>query len=307
MKKEKWLSDIQEVSFLAAGEYNENYVVRSANRSYVFRINHGSQLNIENQIEYEYWVLKNLEKSGVTPKPFFFESSPEHLDGGVLLMEYIQGIPLDYVTDSERAAYIFATVHSQPYSDNLIVQREPVLDIARESMWLINKYNDHPLIDVKTQLLKYHEKILLLAEKTRGIFNKEPVCIVNTEVNSKNFLIQGQSGYLVDWEKAVVSYRYQDFGHFVVPTTTLWKTDYYFDEENKKNFLRSYRKYINYPLTLSEIIEKTEILEQTILLRAMSWCFMAYYEYTQNNRQLKDNFTFNRIKKYMREAECFLK
>ena len=149
----KWVPVIDEISYLAAGEYNENYCVCSGNDRYVFRINHGSQLNIENQIEYEFHVLKNLEKSGVTPKPFFYDQSPNNIDGGVLLMEFIEGVPLDYEADLEKAAFIFATVHSQPRSYELIVQKQPIHDIAKESMWLINKYKDHPLTDMKALLV----------------------------------------------------------------------------------------------------------------------------------------------------------
>ena len=47
IEKNNWLSDIDRVEFLAAGEYNENFMVVSGSGTYVFRINHGSQLNLE--------------------------------------------------------------------------------------------------------------------------------------------------------------------------------------------------------------------------------------------------------------------
>jgi hypothetical protein len=48
-------------------------------------------------------------------------------------------------------------------------------------------------------------------------------------------------------------------------------------------------------------------LEKTIILRALSWCFMAHVEYTRQDRSLKDRTTFNKIQDYMENMECFLK
>ena len=48
---------------LAQGEYNKNYVFRhpKLNKKLVLRINFGSQMHLEKQIEYEFNALKLLE------------------------------------------------------------------------------------------------------------------------------------------------------------------------------------------------------------------------------------------------------
>ena len=134
LRENSWISDEVEVSFLAAGEYNENYLAKEQNgKRSVFRINHGSQLSLSNQIEYEFFVLKAVESSGVTPKPLFYDSSPRGIEGGVLLMEFLPGVPLKYESDTLVAADIFSKIHNIPVSSRLIVQENPILDIARES------------------------------------------------------------------------------------------------------------------------------------------------------------------------------
>ena len=56
-----WVENIISVSFLAAGEYNANYLVTTQNDRFVLRINHGSQLGLgQDQIAYEYKVLQAL-------------------------------------------------------------------------------------------------------------------------------------------------------------------------------------------------------------------------------------------------------
>ncbi len=300
------VAGVERVEFLAAGEYNQNYLVHGRSGKYVFRINHGSQLGLDNQIEYEFKVLKAVEPSGVTPRVFFVDCDADGLGKGVLLMEYLQGRPLDYPTDIQAAARVFAKIHSLSTADGLIVQNNPIEAIAQESYSLINRYADHPLIAEKAHLLRYHDKILTLSENTRDFFSNEELCIVNTEVNSRNFIVQPQKAYLVDWEKAVVSCRYQDLGHFVVPTTTLWKSNYVYSEEEKLRFIRDYSRNLDLELDVRELFEKTRILERTILLRAISWCFMAYYEYTREDRTLRNEDTFAKIRDYLNDIESLL-
>jgi len=244
IRRRGWLPDIRFIRFLAAGEYNENYLVKSGSDVYVFRINHGSQLGLNEQIRYEYRVLGHLSGSGVTPRPFYCSTDDDAPGDGVLLMEYLPGRPLEYRTDLDKAAGVFASVHAQPTGDDLIIQYAPVKDIAAESFGLIHRYEDHPMRDVKSRLLAYHDEILDLADSSKNLYTDEPMCIVNTEVNSQNFIISGDGAYLVDWEKAVVSCRYQDLGHFLVPTTTLWKSNYSFDNETRREFLDVYARSV---------------------------------------------------------------
>ena len=90
------LSRDTEVEFLAQGEYNINFTLSSFPNKYVFRVNTGSQLQIDNQIGYEFNSLKYLEKSSVTPKVFFVDGSLMYFDYGVLIMEFLEGAPLEY-------------------------------------------------------------------------------------------------------------------------------------------------------------------------------------------------------------------
>jgi thiamine kinase-like enzyme len=301
-----WLSGTLACSFLAAGEYNENYIVSADGRPYVFRINHGTQLGLENQCEYEFRVLEALASSKVTPLPYQYDMDSGGLGRGVLLMEYLSGKPLDYHKHLTAAARIFARIHSLPPSRELIWQQNPAVDIARESYGLLTRYPDTYYAAVRRRLVEYHKEIVAgSAEMVRRCKNEE-LCIVNTEVNSGNFIIGKEHSWLVDWEKAVVSYRYQDLAHFLVPTTTLWKTDYRFSEREKEHFLAMYLEASDSALSVDEAYEKTVMMERIILLRALSWCYMAYYEYVSAGRELAHDDTFAKITSYMEEAECFL-
>lgn len=311
LRREGWVdvAGAASVTFLAAGEYNENYFVRADQGQFVFRINHGSQLGLADQIGYEFRVLSALASCGVTPRPFFCAPDANGLGNGVLLMEFLPGGPLVYERDWGKAAQIFARIHALPVARNhsLVVQADPVADIAAESIGLIERFPDHPMPKVGRLLRRYHGRVLELADQSRVEFADEDLCIVNTEVNSGNFLVDGERAWLVDWEKAVVSHRYQDLGHFLVQTTTRWKTDYRFDASARMNFLRAYVEASDADLDLETVDRRTAILERTILLRALSWCYMAYVEYTRSDRGLTNKDTFIRIREYLSEAPCFLR
>jgi len=295
------------VSFLAAGEYNANYLVENEKNRYVLRINQGSQLGLgQNQIAYEYKVLEALAESGVTPRPIACHPHPEPLGGGALLMSYLPGKALVYQRDLDRAAHIFARIHTVPVPEGLVVQADPVMDIARESKRLFNRFADHPLKKECNQIRVYYDNIIELAEQTRTLFAGEDLCLVNTEVNSGNFLVGDAGAYLVDWEKAVKSYRYQDLGHFMVPTTTLWKSDTILTPDEKSGFLAAYRQEACPGMSMDELTLKTRVMEKAILLRALSWCFMAWYEYTQTDRPLRNPDTFTKIKQYLADIPWIL-
>lgn len=306
LRSSNWLDKVTNVEFLAAGEYNENYLTETRNSKYVFRINHGSQLGLLNQIEYEYNALKAVENSKVTPKALEYDLIPPEFEGGVLLMEYLPGKILNYRDNWKDAARIFAKIHELPICSDLIIQTNPIDDIASESLGMIERFPKHPLKYDKEKLLKYHEKITTLGTKILPQFKDDHLCIVNTEVNSGNFLIESDSGYLVDWEKAVVSYRYQDLGHFLVQTTTRWKSDYVYTKQEKKLFLKYYLEQLSEDINFETVLLLTESLEKTIRLRALSWCYMAYYEYNSDNRSLKNEYTFNKIKEYLDQIDNLL-
>jgi aminoglycoside phosphotransferase (APT) family kinase protein len=302
-----WVENLVSVAFLAAGEYNANYLVATPSDRFVLRINHGSQLGLgQAQIAYEYKVLQALQSSGVTPVPLACHPAPEPLGGGALLMTYLPGQALVYQRDLERAAQIFARVHTVPLPSGLVVQADPVRDIAIESEGLINRFGDHPLEKERDQIRAYHDSVLALADRTRSLFTDEARCLVNTEVNSGNFLISDAGSFLVDWEKAVESYRYQDLGHFMVPTTTLWKSDTVLTPEEKKRFLTAYHQAAGLDMDLDLLIRKSRVMEKTILLRALSWCFMAWYEYTQTERPLQNRDTFDKINQYLADIPWIL-
>jgi len=151
---------------------------------------------------------------------------------------------------------------------------------------------------VKKLISKIKEKIHRLVEEYATEFDLSSLVLNNTEVNSSNFLFDESSNTikLVDWEKAVFSVPTQDLSHFLVPTTTLWKTDYRFSNEEVDAFIKEYCSYTE--VACSTIREQLRVFWPLTCLRGISWCAMAYTEYMRPERPLKSEYTFKKIKMY---------
>jgi aminoglycoside phosphotransferase (APT) family kinase protein len=285
-------------SVLGQGEYNLNYSFRHpvTGRMLVLRINTGSQMHLDDQISYEFSALEALASSGCTPRPV--ACYPEK---GMLVMEYLPGRALRYETDMKTAAGILADIHSTPIPENtrLIRPEAPARAIYEECLEMVQHYYDWDQADPEvTELLR-----TLVAEIGKLPLSEPsdaPACMVNTELNSGNFLIneKGQS-YLVDWEKPLISEPAQDLGHFLAPTTTFWKTDVILTPEQVKQFADDYTAAVGCRVDCTTLAKRLPLYFTVTCLRGVTWCAMAYREYCQPGRQLTNADTFAKLKAYL--------
>ncbi len=290
---------------LAQGEYNMNYRV-SRGSEWVFRVNIGTQIDRDDQILYEYRALKLLEPTGVTPSPFYVDDSEELIPHGVLLMEYLPGEPLDYRRDLQAAARLFARIHSQPLAqeeNHLIREERPLTMTYRECKRLLSVYLESDLAD--SPLRDYLAHVLDWAAGARHeehYFLSRPCpCIINTEVNSGNFVVQRDRGtiHLVDWEKPLWGDPSQDLSHFCVPTTTLWKTDYRMSREDKVTFLEAYKAAVSDSELRDTIETRVRLRDPFNCLRGISWSAMAWVQYHTGRHALQNEDTFRKIDAYL--------
>ncbi|MEG0775063.1 phosphotransferase [Clostridium sp.] len=290
------------VSFLAQGEYNINFIIEDNNTKYVFRINTGSQIEVKNQIKYEYDALKVLEISGVTPKVYYVDYSREIINYGLLIMEYLHGRPLKYDTDLLKAARIFSQIHTIDASsnkyNNFIIEENLFSDRIREGERLLKEFflSPIPSMELKRFFTNYLEWCYKNRHKERYFSENKLQVINNTEVNSHNFII-GEKAYLIDWEKPVISDPCQDLTQFLAPTTTLWRRNYILSKDENQKFIKSYAAAINKPSM--DIEERINLYNPYLYLRALSWCAYAYVEYKKEYKTIKNNETFKKIELYL--------
>ena len=90
---------------LAQGEYNVNYCFThpESGRKLVLRVNMGSQMHLDRQIEYEAHALKLLADTGRTPRVHYVDGSGRSVDHGILVMDYLPGDHPDYGSEEDMA------------------------------------------------------------------------------------------------------------------------------------------------------------------------------------------------------------
>ena len=282
---------------LGQGEYNTNYTfTHPTGQKLVLRINTGSQMHLDDQIGYEFSALKNLEPSGRTPKAYFCDSARN-----CLVMEYLPGRALQYETDLSAAAEIFADIHALPIPGDcrLLEPENPLEAIVEECRQMVAHYYNWDQADPTViRLLETLEKEISSKDLSAPAGIRK--CMVNTEVNSGNFLINpGEKSYLIDWEKPLISEPAQDLGHFLVPTTTFWKTDVILTPEDIQHFVSCYRSAVADRFETNSLMERLPLYFTVTCLRGVTWCAMAYREYSQPDRAIANTDTYRKLQAYL--------
>ena len=217
-------------------------------------------------------------------------------------MEWLPGRTLDYKTDMDEAAGILADIHSVPVPEGcrLIRPSCPAQAIYEECLDMVQHYYDWEKRDPEVeallrQLVKETGNLPLTEKAGEGV----PLCMVNTELNSGNFLIDPQGvSSLVDWEKPLVSEPGQDLGHFLAPTTTFWKTDVILSPDEVRQFVETYRTLVGDRMDCRLLPERVSLFLRVTCLRGVTWCAMAS-EYSEPGRTLVNQDTFRKLKAYM--------
>lgn len=296
---------IEEYRMLAQGEYNMNYLFTHpvSGQQLLLRVNCGSQMHLENQIAYEYHALKLLEDSGRTPKALYVDGSLKLLDHGVMVMEFLPGSSLDYRTDLDYAAACLADIHSVKLDSpsGLLCPENPLKAILDECEEMVKTYMESPLGRIGTKV-----KIRRMLDAGWEMIQKIPVedtyhCCINTELNSTNFLINGEMGpdYLIDWEKPLYGDPAQDIGHFLAPTTTFWKTDVILTREEMDAFIDTYIRAVEGRFDTEGLRERINIFIPITCLRGVTWCAMAWVQYQQPDKLIFNESTFRKLEAYL--------
>jgi len=295
------------VEFLARGEYSLNFLARGE-EDLVVRLVTGSQIGLplREQAPYEHHALQLLALSGVTPKPHHVDPDPEGLPYPLIVEEYLPGLPLDYATDVSAAARCVAEIHALgvPEGHRLQIHPDPAPSILAESRGLAEPYLnwDGASAESKRALRRGFEKIEGFL-KRKDLFAGDDLAVVNYDLNTHNFVVEGGVARLLDWEKARVAPRTQDLAHFLLPTTTLWRdeTATLLSPVQEEEFVEAYLERV--PVAdVGRFRTQLEAMKTIVSLRAVSWCAWALQETAQSARPITNEETLSRSRTYLEPA-----
>ena len=308
---------------LAGGEYNVNYsfVHPLTGKRLVMRINVGSQMHLDRQIEYEAHALKLIEGSGRTPKVLYVDGSKSLCEYGMLIMDFVAGDHLDYKDAGEMKAAMecLADIHAVAIEGEEVVWGEPdavprdtikliapadsAEAILDECEAMVKTYMDSHLGDgsVKQRLRSLLDRAHEIAEIP--IDESEYRCCINTELNSTNFLIHYDEhrpyASLVDWEKPLYGDPAQDLAHMLAPTTTFWKTDVVLNPDETDRLIDEYIRAVSGRFDTTGLKERTKRLIKVTCLRGLTWCAMAWIEYKDPDKTIANESTRKKLDDYL--------
>ncbi len=296
-KKRLNMGDVKpEISLYAEGEYNKNFLFYTDEKEALLRINYGSQMHLENQIKYEYDALKLLENTNRTPKVYMY--SEDLYEKPFLVMEFLGGSHLDYKKNLLGAAEALADIHSTPVTNHhLISANDGPLMMIKECEELFKKYLDSNEDAQKKSYIK--SLIEKIKEKSKLLVDEDIRCIINTELNNQNFLVENDFVRVVDWEKPIYGDPAQDLGHFLAPTTTFWKTDIILSKNDFINFIDKYKKSVDKRINLGDIYRRTQIYAMLNCLRGITWVSHAYIEYKSKSKSVMHETTKKKLDAYL--------
>lgn len=270
------LDDNHKVIFLSESKSNINFLIDVGVEKYVFRLNKESKLGLRNQIRYEYDALKTLERSYVTPRTFFLDDSTTFFEYGVLIMQFIEGRPLEYRRDTQEAAKIFGKIHSLDTekidAKSFIIEENIIEKSLEKTKRNLEGFLSSSDIDIKVKL-KISE-FVDWAEKNKSVgkyFKKDKWnAINNTEPHANNFIISDtkKRGYLIDWEKPLVCDPSVDIAYFLSPITTHLSRSYTFSEDKIDDFFKTYIMYLD--KCDRDIVERVRLFTPFLYLESLS-------------------------------------
>ena len=315
----------EEYTVLAQGEYNKNYLFTHPvdGKELVLRVNYGSQMHLNHQIEYEARALSLIESSGRTPCVYYVDGTDEAPGSGILVMDYIEGRALDYTNKEELAgaAECLADIHSVHIDGNCTIDADPdnlpsdaeaLISPKGTMKAVLNECEDMLAVYLAAEIAPDDKKkrlraLLDAAWKLTDRESESPyLCCINTELNSTNFLVDmkasGLEVNLIDWEKPLYGDPAQDLAHFLAPTTTFWKTDVIFDEKTVEGFIDSYMRAVSGRFDVSGLKERTLDLIPITCLRGLTWCAMAWVQYRDPDKKLVNESTAKKLDGYLNEG-----
>lgn len=292
-----------DVQLLARGQYNENYTFQdpTSGKRFVFRVNLGSQMHLEDQITYEAHALELLASSGRTPRVYYVDDSKGFFGRGILVEEYLSGQPLCYERDLVEAAHILADIHSvSVHVDHQLFEPEsPLQAIVDECEAMFSYYRSWEGAD-RTTIERIDRWFTVASEKACVPKRAKTAHIINTELNSGNFLINpGKKGYLIDWEKPLIGEPEQDIAHFLVPTTTFFRTDTILTKAERDQFVSQYRAAVGGRFDTEQISTRLQDYCALSCLRGITWSAMALAQHKTEERNVADALIAEKIETYM--------
>lgn len=248
---------------LGIGESNLNYLLTISNKKFLCRINIDSEM--KNKLKKEYDKLKKLQKLNISPKPIYFNKTPEFT-----ILEYLEGKPLKKniklnKSQIKKLAKLVAKLHNTKIKN---LKREEYsyeyyFNETKDYFRYIKKYKNK----VPDELKKINNSLRkIVPEKETKIIG-----LIHGDICPQNIIINNELK-LIDWESVKKSETAKEIANIIInfklnkKETQLFIEEYQKTKKDKTILERTKRHeiFIRYMFLLWEIVRTFEIINKDL-------------------------------------------
>lgn len=266
----EWLPDPAAATarILSEGTYHTCVLVESRRVASVARICRASQWGLapRDQLYREFSVLRDLERTGVTPRPLSF------VDGTapMLFESFVAGSPFRY-DDLDATARAIAACHREP-----VVHADPALDRRSPTEFLLA--DAAPRIELAGRCADTAVAAALLRRTLATLEARSPArgtgrtCIVHTDLIHTNLVATQRGCAILDWEGARIGPPEWDLAYFLSPVTLRWAPagTALPTGSRRDAFLAAYASEMD--CDTAALRDAVAELLPFVILRALAWC-----------------------------------
>ena len=183
------------------------------------------QLDAAHNLNYQATCFERMSDSGHTPVCHARIEPSVDIPMGALLVDYIEGQPLQPPGDMHMVAKTLAAIHALPLIPAeqrapLIDQKDPMSATLEE---VLGQAQFIPSANLSSETVKLINREIKAAQDSIANLPLSPVALVSFDAHPGNFIVNKDNrAYLVDLEKGRYSGAGFDLAHASLYTSTTW-------------------------------------------------------------------------------------
>lgn len=236
---------VKSVSKLGQGVCNLNYLVKTNQGKFIFRLN--ADLKNKTKSKKEFNALKIIEKSKISPKAYILDESRKFFDSDFIILEYLDGKLCTKVKPYfdenmiKNLAKLLAKIHSIKITSKMKRQiardyldyRNQIKKMESYLKYIKKNSNDYEFLGILDEIVKK------LKNQIRGKTLKSKLVLSHGDFHSGNVIINKGNFFLIDFERFEITNQASALSHIFIH----FKRGI-FTGKQRVVFLSEYRKHV---------------------------------------------------------------
>jgi len=274
-----------DLSLLAQGTYNKNYLLTVGTELYVVRVNIEQQSGEPEQLKREYEILKYLSSKLNVPAPVFLDTDTNTFENGLLLLRYIPGYqPEPSIGIAKQIARVLAKLHNISLPKLETNSRFCSYSITSTLELCKSLYGRlHNRLNNKTTLRLYGKMLSIAVSvvKKLGQTELESLSIIHGDPVPSNFLVRTYNHEIamIDWETYAICNWTYDLWAVLSPAYNRWSWSRAFTSKEKALLVGEYCQ--NRGIDQKVAYHLLKHVDPLYSLRYSLWCLHKHLDYIE--------------------------